>query len=199
MLDVPKTEEELNLRFGPSALTTSRSLFDILALFIRAAFGDVDDICDRILALAVSAPEDYDDIFDGVKRLYKEETNNSQLRNATLGKINARLNNIRLTTTAATAVRTIIANCIDVIDLTQRQMKDLWNIMFSSVSPASAGSATESVNIQAMSLKDWIFNIRLTVGTTGALQELQKAGPLRRWNWTSSIYAGTSRGTQIQA
>lgn len=66
-----------------------------------------------------------DEIFDDLARLYKDEAHNVELRNAVKTKIDARLTEVRVASSSATASRKVLADSTDAIDLALSQLQPL--------------------------------------------------------------------------
>ncbi|KAG5982020.1 hypothetical protein E4U55_002410 [Claviceps digitariae] len=173
---VPDTKEKLTNYFGISAEIM------LEGLVLGQAFISAGEICDRIIVLAASAPQDYDEIFDGLKRLYKDEADNTQLRNAIRTKINARLDEIREASSSAESTRIVMAAATDAIDLAQRKLRELsnkmkWQQLREQIQTLFwPDFARMSANIMAMNLMNaWLSQIDLTSDTNSAMEDLQRA------------------------
>ncbi|QPH19790.1 hypothetical protein C2857_005084 [Epichloe festucae Fl1] len=156
----------------------------------QVGYHDVGTLCDKISVLAAAAPKDYDEIFDGLARLYKDEAHNVELRNAIKAKIDARLADIRAASSSGTANRNALADFTDAIDLAQGQLQYFsqhlnWAEVYSRIVQKFLSSwigegqnvwSEIALNITAFSLiRAWISQLELTGGTASSLRELQEA------------------------
>lgn len=66
-----------------------------------------------------------DEIFADLARLYKDESDNEDLRRAVKAKIDARLTSIRNVSSSATATRKVLADATDEVYLAQGQLKEI--------------------------------------------------------------------------
>lgn len=64
-------------------------------------------------------------LFDDLARLYKDESDNEELRQSVKRQIDARLNGINDVSSKATATRTVMARSTDAVQLAQEQLKVL--------------------------------------------------------------------------
>lgn len=157
---------------------------------LKVGYHDVGTLCDKISVLAAAAPKDYDEIFDGLARLYKDEAHNVELRNAIKAKIDARLADIRAASSSGTANRNALADFTDAIDLAQGQLQYFsqhlnWAEVYSRIVQKFLSSwigegqnvwSEIALNITAFSLiRAWISQLELTGGTASSLRELQEA------------------------
>ncbi|KID73998.1 uncharacterized protein G6M90_00g032600 [Metarhizium brunneum] len=194
MLDVPHSKETMAKEFN-----FSNDAFDVLldvledclkymaeihsnAEKLKIAYRDVGDVCDRILVLSASAPEDYNKLFDDLARLYKDESDNEALRKSVKEQIDARLAGINNVSTKATATRAILANSTDAVTLAQDQLKHvgaqlnteaIYRRLLEAFMPDMVKIAMNNFAINMM--RAWIGQIQLTDGTAASLVELQKA------------------------
>ncbi|KAK8920143.1 hypothetical protein VCV18_008978 [Metarhizium anisopliae] len=171
MLDVPYNKETMAKEFN-----YSNDVFDV------AAYRDVGDVCDRILVLSASAPEDYNKLFDDLARLYKDESDNEALRKSVKEQIDARLAGINNVSTKATATRAVLATSTDAVTLAQDQLKQvgaqlnteaIYRRLLEAFMPDMVKIAMNNFAINMM--RAWIGQIQLTDGTAASLVELQKA------------------------
>ncbi|KJK81397.1 hypothetical protein H634G_02655 [Metarhizium anisopliae BRIP 53293] len=194
MLDVPYNKETMAKEFN-----YSNDVFDVLldvledclkymaeihsnAGKLKAAYRDVGDVCDRILVLSASAPEDYNKLFDDLARLYKDESDNEALRKSVKEQIDARLAGINNVSTKATATRAVLATSTDAVTLAQDQLKQvgaqlnteaIYRRLLEAFMPDMVKIAMNNFAINMM--RAWIGQIQLTDGTAASLVELQKA------------------------
>ncbi|KID85266.1 hypothetical protein MGU_07504 [Metarhizium guizhouense ARSEF 977] len=194
MLDVPHSKETMAKEFN-----FSNDAFDVLldvledclkymaeihsnAGKLKTAYRDVGDVCDRILVLSASAPEDYNKLFVDLARLYKDESDNEALRKSVKEQIDARLAGINNVSTKATATRAVLANSTDAVTLAQDQLKQvgaqlnteaIYRRLLEAFIPDMVKIAMNNFAINMM--RAWIGQIQLTDGTAASLVELQKA------------------------
>ncbi|KID60979.1 hypothetical protein MAN_09263, partial [Metarhizium hybridum] len=180
MLDVPHNKETMAKEFN-----YSNDVFDVIhsnAGKLKAAYRDVGDVCDRILVLSASAPEDYNKLFDDLARLYKDESDNEALRKSVKEQIDARLAGINNVSTKATATRAVLATSTDAVTLAQDQLKQvgaqlnteaIYRRLLEAFMPDMVKIAMNNFAINMM--RAWIGQIQLTDGTAASLVELQKA------------------------
>ncbi|KAH0602154.1 hypothetical protein MHUMG1_01033 [Metarhizium humberi] len=180
MLDVPHSKETMAKEFN-----FSNDAFDVIhsnAGKLKAAYRDVGDVCDRILVLSASAPEDYNKLFDDLARLYKDESDNEALRKSVKEQIDARLAGINNVSTKATATRAVLATSTDAVTLAQDQLKQvgaqlnteaIYRRLLEAFMPDMVKIAMNNFAINMM--RAWIGQIQLTDGTAASLVELQKA------------------------
>uniref|UniRef100_A0A1Y1N564 Uncharacterized protein n=1 Tax=Photinus pyralis TaxID=7054 RepID=A0A1Y1N564_PHOPY len=194
MMDVPHSKETMAQEFN-----FSNDAFDVLldvledclkymteihsnAGKLKTAYRDVGDVCDRILVLSASAPEDYNKLFDDLARLYKDESDNEALRKSVKEQIDARLAGINNVSTKATATRAVLANSTDAVTLAQDQLKQvgaqlnteaIYRRLLEAFMPDMVKIAMNNFAINMM--RAWIGQIQMTDGTAASLTELQKA------------------------
>ncbi|EFY95153.1 hypothetical protein X797_010136 [Metarhizium robertsii] len=180
MLDVPHSKETMAQEFN-----FSNDAFDVIhsnAGKLKTAYRDVGDVCDRILVLSASAPEDYNKLFDDLARLYKDESDNEALRKSVKEQIDARLAGINNVSTKATATRAVLATSTDAVTLAQDQLKQvgaqlnteaIYRRLLEAFMPDMVKIAMNNFAINMM--RAWIGQIQLTDGTAASLVELQKA------------------------
>ncbi|KID96016.1 hypothetical protein MAJ_08011, partial [Metarhizium majus ARSEF 297] len=180
MLNVPHSKETMAKEFN-----FSNDAFDVIhsnAGKLKTAYLDVGDVCDRILVLSASAPEDYNKLFDDLARLYKDESDNEALRKSVKEQIDARLAGINNVSTKATATRAVLANSTDAVTLAQDQLKQvgaqlnteaIYRRLLEAFMPDMVKIAMNNFAINMM--RAWIGQIQLTDGTAASLVELQKA------------------------
>ncbi|KAG6037556.1 hypothetical protein E4U41_004927 [Claviceps citrina] len=205
MMSVPHTKEQLVefFRFSDAGANEAsgtdadagEQLLDILqdmlilmdkvyyqSMSRPSGYHDVGDVCDRILVLSAAAPNDYNEIFDGLERLYRDEADNTELRNAIKAKIDARLADIRAASSSSTATRKVLADSTDAVELAQGQLQQIsqqlnGDEIYAQILQKFIPDWVQiSLNVAAVNfMRGWIAQLRLTDETASSLQELQKA------------------------
>ncbi|KFZ23619.1 hypothetical protein V502_01902 [Pseudogymnoascus sp. VKM F-4520 (FW-2644)] len=170
------------MSFDQEFLTPRGLLIHIEAGKLKIGYYDVGAVCDGILVLAAAAPKDYDEIFADLARLYKDESDNEDLRRAVKAKIDARLTSIRNVSSSATATRKVLADATDEVYLAQGQLKEIGAQLNSDqiykrlLDRFIPDFVQIALNVQAVNFtRGWISQLQLTDETRFALSELQKA------------------------
>ncbi|KAG5972382.1 hypothetical protein E4U58_006662 [Claviceps cyperi] len=140
-------------------------------------------VCDKILDLAAAAPRDYQEIFDGLDKLYKCRTSLDMrtTRDTLMAKLDAREAYIRATSASVKATKGAIAERIDKIDLAQKQLQKICGNLCADeirsrlLQKFCPDMAQMALNITAVeSLRTWVAELDFTKDIRASVIELQK-------------------------
>ncbi|KAG6235884.1 hypothetical protein E4U25_004309 [Claviceps purpurea] len=146
-------------------------------------YNEFGKVCDKILDLAAAAPRDYQEIFDGLDKLYKCRTylDMRTTRDTLMAKLDAREAYIRETSASVKATKGAIAERIDKIDLVQKQLQKICGNLCADeirsrlLQKFCPDMAQMALNITAVeSLRTWVAELDFTKDIRASVIELQK-------------------------
>ncbi|KAG5916753.1 hypothetical protein E4U61_003334 [Claviceps capensis] len=150
---------------------------------LENTFNGFGKVCDKILDLAAAAPRDYQEIFDGLDKLYKCRTylDMRTTRDTLMAKLDAREAYIRDTSASVKATKGAIAERIDKIDLAQKQLQKICGNLCADeirsrlLQKFCPDMAQMALNITAVeSLRTWVAGLDFTKDIRASVIELQK-------------------------
>ncbi|KAG6318435.1 hypothetical protein E4U44_007892 [Claviceps purpurea] len=150
---------------------------------LENTYNEFGKVCDKILDLAAAAPRDYQEIFDGLDKLYKCRTylDMRTTRDTLMAKLDAREAYIRETSASVKATKGAIAERIDKIDLAQKQLQKICGNLCADeirsrlLQKFCPDMAQMALNITAVeSLRTWVAELDFTKDIRASVIELQK-------------------------
>ncbi|KAG6196995.1 hypothetical protein E4U10_000457 [Claviceps purpurea] len=150
---------------------------------LENTYNEFGKVCDKILDLAAAAPRDYQEIFDGLDKLYKCRTylDMRKTRDTLMAKLDAREAYIRETSASVKATKGAIAERIDKIDLAQKQLQKICGNLCADeirsrlLQKFCPDMAQMALNITAVeSLRTWVAELDFTKDIRASVIELQK-------------------------
>ncbi|KAG5938334.1 hypothetical protein E4U59_003823 [Claviceps monticola] len=150
---------------------------------LENTYNEFGKVCDKILDLAAAAPRDYQEIFDGLDKLYKCRTylDMRTTRDTLMAKLDARGAYIRETSASVKATKGAIAERIDKINLAQKQLQKICGNLCADeirsrlLQKFCPDMAQMALNITAVeSLRTWVADLDLTKDIRASVIELQK-------------------------
>ncbi|KAG6162286.1 hypothetical protein E4U23_005734 [Claviceps purpurea] len=150
---------------------------------LENTYNEFGKVCDKILDLAAAAPRDYQEIFDGLDKLYKCRTylDMRTTRDTLMAKLDAREAYIRETSASVKATKGAIAERIDKIDLAQKQLQKICGNLCADeirsrlLQKFCPDMAQMALNITAVeSLRTWVAELDFTKDIRASVMELQK-------------------------
>ncbi|KAG6085981.1 hypothetical protein E4U15_001023 [Claviceps sp. LM218 group G6] len=150
---------------------------------LENTYNEFGRACDKILDLAATAPRDYQEIFDGLDKLYKCRTYHDMraTRDTLMAKLDAREAHIRETSASVKVTKGAIAERIDRIDLAQKQLQKICGNLCADeirsrlLQKFCPDMAQMALNITAVeSLRTWVAELNFTKDIRASVTELQK-------------------------
>ncbi|KAG6122902.1 hypothetical protein E4U13_000859 [Claviceps humidiphila] len=150
---------------------------------LENTYNEFGRACDKILDLAAAAPRDYQEIFDGLDKLYKCRTYHDMqaTRDNLMAKLDAREAHIRETSASVKVTKGAIAERIDRIDLAQKQLQKVCGNLCADeirsrlLQKFCPDMAQMALNITAVeSLRTWVAELNFTKDIRASVTELQK-------------------------
>ncbi|CCE33916.1 uncharacterized protein CPUR_07844 [Claviceps purpurea 20.1] len=186
IISAPHTKQEITeyFKFSEAGANEACPIAPHLPPTARTnTYNEFGKVCDKILDLAAAAPRDYQEIFDGLDKLYKCRTylDMRTTRDTLMAKLDAREAYIRETSASVKATKGAIAERIDKIDLAQKQLQKICGNLCADeirsrlLQKFCPDMAQMALNITAVeSLRTWVAELDFTKDIRASVIELQK-------------------------